>query len=198
MFQSPLGSLSYISEWKLAGLAEEDRFQTAIQSSKRFIWMLIAVSTLPPTTLIFVMLRSYNYRIRRLSRHLDKATNEKFHLIELSEGQDEIGGLIRSYNRMAAQIESLINDVYKLEIKQKDMQLEQIRAEMKLLQSQVNPHFLFNTLNALLVVSAKNGYTEVSVIIGNLSQLLRRLLSWSDAAVTLQDEIHFTGNVFEN
>lgn len=191
-FRSPLGNPSYIHGWTLAGVAEEHRFQTAFQSSKHFIWMLAAISTLLPTSLIFIMLRSYNYRIRRLSRHMDKATNEKFDLIELREGKDEIGGLIRSYNRMAAQIESLINDVYKLEIQQKDMQLEQIRAEMKLLQSQVNPHFLFNTLNALLVVSVKNGYAEVSNIIRNLSQLLRRMLSWSDAAVKLQDELHFT------
>lgn len=192
VFRSPLGNPSYIHDWTLAGVADTHRFQTAFQSSKQFIWMLAIISTLLPTSLIFVMLRSYNYRIRRLARHMDKATNEKFDLIELREGKDEIGGLIRSYNRMAAQIESLINDVYKLEIQQKDMQLERIRAEMKLLQSQVNPHFLFNTLNALLVVSVKNGYTEVSTIIRNLSQLLRRMLSWSDAPVTLQDELHFT------
>jgi len=192
LFHSPLGNPSYIHDWTVEGLADANRFQTAIQSSKQFIWMLAIISTLLPTSLIFVMLRSYNYRIRRLARHMDKATNEKFDLIELREGKDEIGGLIRSYNRMAAQIESLINDVYKLEIQQKDMQLEQIRAEMKLLQSQVNPHFLFNTLNALLVVSVKNGYTEVSTIIRNLSQLLRRMLSWSDAPVTLEDELHFT------
>ncbi len=191
-FRSPLGNPSYIHGWTLVGLAEEDLFQTAVQSSSRFIWMLAAVSTLLPTTLIFVMLRSYNYRIRRLSRHLEKAKNEKFDLIVLREGKDEIGGLIRSYNRMAAKIESLINDVYKLEIQQKDMELERIRGEMKLLQSQVNPHFLFNTLNALLVVSAKNGYSEVTDFIRNLSQLLRRMLSWSDDSVTLQEELHFT------
>ncbi len=191
-FQIPMGNLSYIQDWKLVGLAEADRFQSAVQSSQRFIWMLAAVSTLLPTALIFVMLRSYNYRIRLLSRHMEKAKNEKFDLIMLREGKDEIGGLIRSYNRMTTQIESLINDVYKLEIQQKDMELERIRAEMKLLQSQVNPHFLFNTLNAMLVVSAKNGYTEVTDIIRSLSQLLRRMLSWSDAAVPLQDELHFT------
>ncbi|QTH41342.1 sensor histidine kinase [Cohnella sp. LGH] len=192
MFRSPLGTPSYIRDWKLVGIAEKDRFQTAVQSSRHFIWMLAAISTLLPTSLIFIMLRSYNYRIRRLSRHMEKAKNEKFDLIVLREGTDEIGGLIRSYNRMAAQIESLINDVYKLEIQQKDMELERIRAEMKLLQSQVNPHFLFNTLNALLVVSAKNGYTEVTDIIRNLSQMLRRMLSWTDSPVTLQDELHFT------
>ncbi|QJD84018.1 cache domain-containing sensor histidine kinase [Cohnella herbarum] len=191
-FRSPLGNPSYIRGWTLVGLAETDRFQTAVQSSNHFIWMLAAISTLLPTSLIFIMLRSYNYRIRRLSRHMEKAKDEKFDLIVLREGKDEIGGLIRSYNRMVAQIESLVNDVYKLEIQQKDMELERIRAEMKLLQSQVNPHFLFNTLNALLVVSAKNGYAEVTDIIRNLSQLLRRMISWSDDVVTLQDELHFT------
>lgn len=62
------------------------------------------------------MLRSYNYRVKRLSRHMQKVSNEKFELIRIDEGQDEIGGLIRNFNRMTTTINSLINDVYKLEI----------------------------------------------------------------------------------
>lgn len=190
-FETPLSSASYVSNWKLHGLADKLLYKVALQDSERFIWLMIVISILVPTSLIFIILRSYNYRIKRLSRHMDKANNEKFDLIRLPEGKDEIGGLIRSFNRMTQTIESLINDVYKLEIQQKDMQLEQIRAELKLLHSQMNPHFLFNTLNALLVVSAKNGYTEVVDIIKNLSQLLRRMLSWSDDAVTLKEELQF-------
>ncbi|MBW5445726.1 HAMP domain-containing protein [Cohnella sp. CFH 77786] len=191
-FESRLGTASYIQGWKIAGTADESIYQEAIQNSERWIWTLAIISTLVPTSLIFIILRSYNYRIKRLSRHMDKAKNEKFDLIQLPEGKDEIGGLIRSFNRMTVTIEALINDVYKLEIQQKDMQLEQIRAELKLLQSQMNPHFLFNTLNALLVVCAKNGYTEATDLVKNLSLLLRRMLSWSDDAVALADELHFT------
>ncbi|WP_276356598.1 sensor histidine kinase [Cohnella caldifontis] len=190
--QAPLGSASYIEGWKMIGTANAALFKDTSERVMRFFWELAAVSTLVPTWLIFIIWRSYNYRIKRLSRHMDRAKNEKFDLIPLTKDKDEIGGLIRSFNRMAATIESLINDVYKLEIEQKDMQLEQTRAELKLLQSQVNPHFLFNTLNALLVVSAKNGYAEVTDIIKNLSLLLRRMLSWSDEAVSLQDELDFT------
>ncbi len=191
-FESQLGNASYVHDWELRGLADKHLYKAALQDSGRFIWLIVVISILIPTSLIFVILRSYNYRIKRLSRHMDKAKNEKFDLIELPEGKDEIGGLIRSFNRMTQTIEALINDVYKLEIEQKDMQLEQIRAELKLLQSQMNPHFLFNTLNALLVVSAKNGYSEVTDIIKNLSQLLRRMISWSDDLVTLKEELHFT------
>ncbi|BBH22540.1 hypothetical protein Back11_38850 [Paenibacillus baekrokdamisoli] len=191
-FNSRLGTASYIQGWTMAGVADGGLFQASLNDSERFIWLLAAISILVPTSLIFIILRSYNYRIKRLSRHMDKAKDEKFDLILFPEGKDEIGGLIRSFNRMTTKIQTLINDVYKLEIQQKDLQLEGVRAEMKLLQSQMNPHFLFNTLNALLVVSVKNGYTEVTDIIKSLSLLLRRMLSWSDDAVTLQDELHFT------
>lgn len=61
-----------------------------------------------------------------------------------------------------------------------------------MLQSQMNPHFLFNTLNALLVVSTKNGYTEVSEIIKSLSLLMRQLLSRSDNLIALEEELQFT------
>jgi two-component system sensor histidine kinase YesM len=191
-YASELGTPSYLTGWRVVGAANANLFQTQQAESERYIWMLALISTLVPTSLIFIILRSYIYRVKRLSRHMDKAQNEKFVPINLPEGKDEIGGLIRSFNRMTSTIESLINDVYKLEIQQKDLQLEQVRAELKLLQSQVNPHFLFNTLNALFVVSAKKGYDEVTDTIKSLSQLLRRMLSWSDEPVTVEEELRFT------
>lgn len=78
--------------------------------------ILASIVTLITTAFLYVMLRSYNYRVKRLSRHMQKVSNEKFELIRIDEGQDEIGGLIRNFNRMTTTINSLINDVYKLEI----------------------------------------------------------------------------------
>ncbi|RUS45129.1 sensor histidine kinase [Cohnella sp. AR92] len=191
-FESPIGNESYLAGITLQGVADSGRIAAALRESREFIWMLGIFCTIVPTALIFVLFRSYNYRIKRLWRHMEKIHHGKFDLIRIPEGKDEIGGLIRSFNLMAAKIHSLINDVYKLEIQKKDLELEQVRAEMNLLQSQMNPHFLFNTLNALLVVSVKNQYGEVSEIIRNLSQLLRRMINWSEDLVPLEDEIRFT------
>lgn len=55
----------------------------------------------------------------------------------------------------------------------------------------MNPHFLFNTLNAILVVCTKNNYSDVTDIIKSLSKLLRRLLSWKEDLVTLEEEMTF-------
>ncbi|MNC35099.1 putative sensor-like histidine kinase [compost metagenome] len=55
----------------------------------------------------------------------------------------------------------------------------------------MNPHFLFNTLNAILVVCTKNNYSDVTDIVKSLSRLLRRLLSWKEDLVSLEEEMSF-------
>ncbi|MCM3781611.1 histidine kinase [Neobacillus mesonae] len=188
----PIGNASYVKGWKLIGVPQETRVKEAMLSMQLYFGMLAGIITLITSIFIYVMLRSYNYRVKRLSRHMQKVGNEKFELINMDGGQDEIGHLIRNFNMMTAQIKSLINNVYKLEIQQRSLEAERIRAELNMLQSQMNPHFLFNTLNALLVVSTKNNYVDVKGIIKDLSRLLRRLLNWKDDVVTLEEEMGFT------
>ncbi|WP_027091357.1 sensor histidine kinase [Cohnella thermotolerans] len=192
LLEEPLGEDEYLAGWKLVGTTDKSQISEAVLKSRKFIWQLGIVSTFVPTALIVVILRSYNQRIKRLLRHMTKVKNGKFDLIASPEGKDEIGGLIHNFNLMTAKIHSLIHDVYELELQKKDLELERVRAEMNLLQSQMNPHFLFNTLNALLVVSAKNKYADVAEIIRNLSLLLRRMINWSEDLVPLREELHFT------
>lgn len=187
-----IGDYSYVRGWKLIGIADTRRIDNLLQDARRSIIWLAIISTVVPSLLIFIILRSYHYRVKKLSRHMEKFRNEKFDRIDIQEGRDEIGGLIRTFNVMTDKITSLINDVYKLEIRQKSLELERVRTELSMLQSQMNPHFLFNTLNALLVVCTKNGYTDVIAIIKNLSLLMRQLLSRADGFVPLREELELT------
>ncbi|CAM3920506.1 sensor histidine kinase [Cohnella lubricantis] len=186
------GDVGYASGWKLVMIADTRHIDNLLDDARRSIIWLAIISTLVPSLLIFIILRSYHYRVKKLSRHMEKFRNEKFDRIDIQEGDDEIGGLIRTFNVMTAKITSLINDVYKLEIRQKSLELERVRTELSMLQSQMNPHFLFNTLNALLVVCTKNGYSDVTAIIKNLSLLMRQLLSRADGLVPLRDELELT------
>lgn len=190
-FISSLGTASYLSGWKLIGIPERARFQQKQNAVIKFGIVLTLCSTVIPTVLVFTILQSYNLRVRRLSKHMQWVKNERFEPINMYEGKDEIGGLLRSFNLMTVKIRNLINDVYKLEIQKKDLELERVRAELNFLQSQVDPHFLFNTLNAILVVCKKHRYEHVTGIIRSLSQILRRLLSWKDDLVTIEEEISF-------
>lgn len=188
----PVGNASYVKDWKLIGVPLETRVRQSMLDMQLYFGMLASVITLITSIFIYVMLRSYNHRVKRLSRHMQKVRNENYDLINIDGGRDEIGDLISNFNLMTSQIHSLINNVYKLEIQQRSLEAERIRAELNVLQSQMNPHFLFNTLNALLVVSTKNNYTDVKDIIKDLSKLLRRLLNWRDDLVPLEEEMSFT------
>ncbi|KAI7260459.1 hypothetical protein KC345_g10055 [Hortaea werneckii] len=186
-----VGTANYLKGWRIVGITQGERITQAILDIRLYAAALATTLTLLTSGFIYIMLRSYNYRVKRLSRHMQKVTNEKFELIAIDEGRDEIGGLIRNFNRMTSRIHSLINDVYKLEITSKNLEMERVRAELNFLQSQMNPHFLFNTLNAILVVCTKNKYSDVTDIVKSLSKLLRRLLSWKEDLVSVQEEITF-------
>jgi two-component system sensor histidine kinase YesM len=192
VMERALGDSHYDKEWKLIGIADTRHIDALLHDARRSIFWLACFSTVISTLLIYVILRSYHYRVKKLSRHMEKVRSEKFDTIDIQEGRDEIGGLIRTFNVMIGKIHSLIHDVYQLEIRQKSMELERVRTELSMLQSQVNPHFLFNTLNALLVVCTKNGYTEVIEIVKNLSQLMRQMLTRADSLVTVQEELQLT------
>ncbi|MBZ4673022.1 MAG: hypothetical protein JG762_1252 [Deferribacteraceae bacterium] len=181
--------------WKLVGILDSSAVIQELNATRNYVLILMNITTLVSTFLVVILLRSYNYRIMSLTKHMRKVKEQQFDNImpiQISEGKDEIGELIRSFNLMAGKINSLIHDVYKLELQKKDLYLERIHAELIFLQSQMNPHFLFNTLNAILVVCVKNNYTNVIEIIKYLSKILRRLLSWKDDLVSIGEEISFT------
>lgn len=184
-----------ISDWEIIGVIDTKILNKEINSARGYIFILMIITTLVSSLLVIILLRSYNYRVMSLSKHMQKVKERDFdtiEAIEINEGKDEIGDLIRSFNIMAYKINSLINDVYKLSLQKKDLELERVKAELNFLQSQMNPHFLFNTLNAIMVVCAKNNYTEAVEIIKYLSKVLRRLLSWKEDMISIKEEIEFT------
>ena len=192
LLEAHLGNSSYFKGWKLIGVTNRERINDSVGDTLSFVLIFAFISVLISSLLMYIIVRSYNYRLRKLSKHMLKFKDGKFDLININEGEDEIGGVIRNFNLMAARINTLINDVYKLELQKKNLELERVRAEINFLQSQMNPHFLFNTLNAILVVSIKNNYTEIVDVIKYLSKTLRRLLSWKDDLVTIEEELSFT------
>lgn len=186
-----LGAARYLQGWRILGIADKRLMFRAEKRAYLLIFGLALASMFLATFLIFLIVRSFNYRILKLSKHMAGIEHQHFELIEMPEGKDEIGGLIRSFNLMAAKISSLINDVYKLNMQKKDLEIERVRAELNFLQSQINPHFLFNTLNAILVVCVKNNYSKVIEVIKFFAKTLRRLISWQDDLVMVEEELAF-------
>ncbi len=190
--KKPLGDSSYFKGWSILGVY--DRSLLVRQRYGTFMYIIgwTTLFAIISVVILTLVLNSVVVRITLLANHMKKITRKNFARLDYSQtGTDEVGLLIRFFNNMIGEINRLINDVYKLEVRQKAMELEHIRAELQYLQSQANPHFLFNTLNAIMVVCVKKGYTEVVEVIQSLSKLLRRLLDSGDKLIALKEEFDF-------
>lgn len=94
---------------------------------------------------------------------------------------DELGQIGREYNRMADNIETLINQVYKMEITQK-------QAEIDFLSMQINPHFLYNTLDTISWMAIGEQNSEISEMTIALAELLRAMVK-RDRFITVEEEM---------
>lgn len=95
--------------------------------------------------------------------------------------QDEIGMIGTEYNKMAENIETLIEKVYKMELAQK-------QAELEFLQMQINPHFLYNALDTISWKALGEGNLEVSEMSIALAELLRATIK-KESFIPLKEEM---------
>lgn len=95
---------------------------------------------------------------------------------------DEIGMIGLEYNKMAENIETLIEKVYKMELTQK-------QAELEFLQMQINPHFLYNALDTISWMALAKGNMDVSEMAIALAELLRATIK-KESFITLREEMN--------
>ncbi|TVY01296.1 sensor histidine kinase [Cohnella terricola] len=135
-----------------------------------------------------------------ITRPIQKLT---FAARELSKGRfdrkievvtnDEISFLARTFDRMRSSINNLISEIQhkaQLESELQESRLLLKESQLRSLQSQINPHFLFNTLDTLSKKAYLEGALETSDLIVNVASLLRYNLRNMDRSVTLKDELN--------
>ncbi|MBD8070621.1 sensor histidine kinase [Bacillus sp. PS06] len=100
-------------------------------------------------------------------------------------GKDEIGILGDRFKGMIEKINDLINREYKLELENKTNQL-------KVLQSQINPHFLYNALQSIGTLALKNKVPQIYTLITHLSKIMRYGMNTDEQMVPLIKEVNYT------
>ena len=191
------GERSAMRGWKLVAYINDEPMNQSIREAVWVGLLLGAVCSAFAGAMAFIFSRSISLRSQRLLRHMDNMTAEHFSPITREAGRDEIGELTAHFNDMGIRLKQLINDLYVLQLRQKSMELENVRAQLKYLQVQIDPHFLFNTLNGILVLSVRNGHHEEAEILRALSKILRRMLDSTRDIVTLRDEMEFVRMVLK-
>ncbi|MDT8717264.1 sensor histidine kinase [Clostridium sp. 19966] len=177
--------------WQLALVVNEQDITTNINESKQYIYYLCIINLLFAFVIIQIISSSFKYRLKILTKHIKKVRKQNFEIVECNEGRDEIGEVIREFNRMTLKINELIRDVYEEKIQKKNLEIERRQAEINALQSQINPHFLFNVLESIRMRSVIKKETETAQIIKYVSKMFRRLLQWENDMITIKEETEY-------
>lgn len=152
---------------------------------------LVIINVVLPMGFVLLLNHSFTKRIRGLSKVFQSVNGE--HLVQMAheEGRDEIGSMIRNYNRMVRRTNELIQTVYKNKIKEQEILVGRKNAELLALQSQINPHFLFNALESIRMRSLLKKENETADMVEKLAIMQRQYVDWGNDSVRIEQELEF-------
>ena len=149
----------------------------------RSIYVLVAMGLIIVALLISsIIAKNITLPIQKLRDSMKSVQKGNFHIEVISD--NEIGSLTRSFNVMTHRIQDLMEQNVK-------EQEQKRKIELKALQSQINPHFLYNTLDSIIWMAEGKKNEEVVIMTASLARLLRQSISNEEELVTIGQEVEY-------
>lgn len=194
-YMTPLSDDKLLAGWKLYIEASNESYMEDVSTVVRQALILILVVSLTGMLLYLLCSLSISRRLNRLVNAMSKVSGNDTLEVVLEKGsRDEIGILSKNFGEMLNRIKKLIVDAYTADLRLKDLEIKQKQAELKALQSQINPHFLFNTMQSLSISCYNNDDYETAGYIRKFSSFLRDCLYWETKCVPLSEELRMADN----
>lgn len=160
------------------------------KSSFREVFYVLLASLATSLLLLSIIAYMYSNRIKLLVKYMKRVKEGNFTSRVHLRSEDEIGMLAGEFNDMSQKLSDYIQRVYSAEIEQKS-------AELNALQAQVNPHFLYNTLESIRMQSLKEQKPNIAQMISLLGNLFRWSVKASNKVVEMEQEIYYITTYLE-
>ncbi|MNO57640.1 Sensor histidine kinase YpdA [compost metagenome] len=172
--------------WKTVSVVP---YESIIKDAKSLSQLIIKISLAfigVALLLIYITASLFSNRIRTLIRMVRRIERGDFNTPREEQlGNDEIGQLHFAFNQMTGRLSGLISEVSRKELLGKE-------AELDLLQAQINPHFLYNTLGSISSLAVKHHDSQIQDMVQNLAKFYRISLNKGKSILTINEEIRLT------
>ncbi len=180
--------ISYISirepQWLAVAYVPLDILYRDANTIKERIIILSGISVILLSILgIYIALDFVNPINRLVNAMKSMHEGDTWVKLEIERG-DELGFLNHEFNKMSEKIHYLVNSVYKQQLANKE-------AQLKALQAQVNPHFLFNTLESINWTAQMNNVPQISDMVSALSSILEAGIARNSKPISLKRELEY-------
>jgi len=162
---------------------------TAIKDHWPILVMLFVFTIIIPFIMLMLIENTVIKRISILENAFGSEKTNTFNSIQNVEGNDELASLMKKYNKMVEITNELVTTIYKDKIKEQESDIARQKAELLALQSQINPHFMFNALESIRMHSLLKGEIETASMVDRLAVMERQNVEWGKDFVTIKNEI---------
>lgn len=170
------------TDWHLVSVQPYKHAIANISTIFNKVFLLQIGSFIVFLLLLLVLLRAFTKPLVRLGKVATTVQRGNLLVRTGVRGQDEIGRLGYLFDQMLDKVKDMISEI-------SETQGRKRKAELKMLQAQINPHFLFNVLNSIRMNVMRRGDPESAKMIGSLSRLLRMSISHEQDEITLHEEM---------
>lgn len=172
-----------MSDWTVLGLTPKEDINAEVVRTREYLYLVIIALVILSTVLASVISRNIASPLKLLIREMKQVEMGNFKGSVTVKSFEEINSLVSSFNRMVNRMEELIERITLASMSEKN-------AELQALQSQVNPHFLYNTLDMIYWMLDERENDRLGKVILALSHMFRYSSDWQEASkTTLQQEL---------
>lgn len=186
-----------VNDWSLCCILDKD---TLYDGQNRAVGFIVIISLcIMALCLLFATLiaREISRPVVRLTEAAEKVAAGDYSATVHLTGTDELGVLGRAFNDMTAQIRRSITALEEKNALLVETQEQKRAAEMRVLQAQINPHFLYNTLDSIYWYSLSDRQKDIGNVVQRLAKMLRIALSKGSEYIPLEREIQHVTNYLE-
>lgn len=181
----------YQSDSKIYICTLNDKSYDNIKNIIYICMAIIAVAIVIPAILIYIFTGYFTGRVLTLRQVMHQASNEDYDFQEAVQGNDELSEAFADLEVMVQKIKQKDEQMYQAQINEKELVNEQQKMEFKMLASQINPHFLYNTLESIRMKAFTVGDREVANAIKLLGKAMRYVLENNGTSFTeLKNELN--------
>ncbi|MDI4648683.1 cache domain-containing sensor histidine kinase [Cohnella hashimotonis] len=163
------------ADWTVIGVTPKRDLKLELKQTQRFLLTVVILLVAAATALATLVSRSFSSPFKRLIQQMKQVELGNFQGRVRVHSYQELNVLVGSFNRMVQQMDNLIEREKLLSISEKNAQLQA-------LQSQVNPHFLFNTLDMIYWLLDERENDRLGRLILALSRIFRYSSDWEEAS----------------
>lgn len=184
-------------DWRILNITNLREINSDQIRLTRIVVLILIIFMTTALLAAFFLSRYISSPITKLVASMRTVKGNNFDIHIKYNKKDEFGYLIRQYKQMIGQIKDLIEKLYISDLKKQHAELLAKDAQLRFLQAQINPHFLYNTLDSINMYAIKYNTPVISSMIKSLANFYRFSLSKGRAVITLEEEINHTQSYLE-